>query len=648
MRMAVFTSNGTGGGAWNVAASWTAGVSYPQAGDSAIIVNGDVITINSGAEACYDIDIQAGGNLTLDCVLSGIPQTLTFDDTAAAGFKASAGTLVCNGTATDAFTITSASGDSPTNYWDFYCTTLSVTATYGTFNAYSKVEFQAGSTINITNCTFSNTATGAAARAMYFNGATINAFDDNTFDNCAGAGSLVSVTTHVFDGITINPNCAGEDVLVSGVTDVHFTNSSFDPTTCAISNAAGATLTSEDHDGTPGDFVIVLRDTPEVDFTEFANEPGGGDDIYLYLEDGAADATMDFDEQDKTFGSLNINTGEAITVKVSQTGIKFKGGFSEAYKLGVTAAGELTFDATAAAGAGAAIEIEAQSNSNVEIDVDAGGAIYFKGEPGGVVTISEKGVGDTTAPTNGIGIAASQGTWALAYTRFYHVRQGSLSNLFSGVLSLTDSTIMFEVGTAPEEVTVTGANPGDLDGSNLRIASYDEKKWYLNPLSSASPGTVIADIYHSFFDNCLPSIWEPTGKTGVVFFQPPMMLRTVLPSVIEGSAVGEYVGGDNVPVERTHESNLIIKVAGVFNHHAPDPYGQANGHPGGWRYYYMLLEYYYTQEEKDLVFVWSRGSINSAQITELKQDHPAGSTDEYTPIPYAFIIEGSQVIAPPA
>lgn len=65
--MAAITSNGTGGGNWSATASWT-GAAVPIEGDTAIIQNGDTITIDQsitvGADsATAAIDVASGGKL---------------------------------------------------------------------------------------------------------------------------------------------------------------------------------------------------------------------------------------------------------------------------------------------------------------------------------------------------------------------------------------------------------------------------------------------------------------------------------------------------------------------------------------------------------------------------------------------------------
>lgn len=44
--MAVITSNGTGGGAWNTETTWTGGVK-PANGDSVVIAAGDTVTFDA-------------------------------------------------------------------------------------------------------------------------------------------------------------------------------------------------------------------------------------------------------------------------------------------------------------------------------------------------------------------------------------------------------------------------------------------------------------------------------------------------------------------------------------------------------------------------------------------------------------------------
>ena len=638
--MATFTSNGTGGGSWRTPATWTAGSGYPQTGDSVIIVNGDTVTIDSGSgEACFDCDIQSGGVLSFSCLLAA--QTLTFDDTASAGFKSSAGTLILSGTATYTATITSAGGDTPTNYWDFYCTTLSVTATYGVFNAYSKTEFQAGSTINITNSTFSNAASGSGAYAVYFNGATLTAFNDNTISDAAGDGALLCNTTHVFDNIVIT-NPSGWDIKTAASCDVHLTNSNFDASNCAVGNALGATLSSEDHNDTAGDFVIILRATPETDFSELANEhdPSAPDDIYLYLEaDSCTSATFDFDEASKTFGSLNNNTGEAITVKVSALTIIFKGGFAEAYILNVTATGNCKFDASTA-GANADIEIEFQSNANAEIDVDSGGKLTFNGDKNNIVTISEKGVTDSDAPTNGIGIANVQGTWALFYTKFYHIRDGKFEKLCKSVeFQCENSEVWFEVSSPVEVIDLNLSAP--VAGWAFSVfSSYDDAQWTFRVINTLTPG------YDVLFYNLMPSIWK-SSTDGMVFWQMPRDVDETLPSIMEGKDSSSYHGGDNITTERSHITDSLFTVEGILTAAlvaGDETYLDAD-YPMGHRKYIARLKRWYLAEETDLEFCWQEGLANDCQIVEFTRRRLTGK-DKTVPYTYNLVIKGEAAVSP--
>jgi len=62
--MAAISSNGTGGGDWNVGASWDGGVS-PGTGDTATILSGDTITITAN-QAVDGITINSGGELVIN------------------------------------------------------------------------------------------------------------------------------------------------------------------------------------------------------------------------------------------------------------------------------------------------------------------------------------------------------------------------------------------------------------------------------------------------------------------------------------------------------------------------------------------------------------------------------------------------------
>jgi len=90
--MAAISSNGTGGGDWDIGASW-AGAVAPGSGDTVTILNGDTIT-QTQAEAATSVTIDAGGeldNATFNLAISGkldVSGTLTQGSSADTGITA--------------------------------------------------------------------------------------------------------------------------------------------------------------------------------------------------------------------------------------------------------------------------------------------------------------------------------------------------------------------------------------------------------------------------------------------------------------------------------------------------------------------------------------------------------------------------------
>ncbi|MBI2418412.1 MAG: hypothetical protein HYV28_11045 [Ignavibacteriales bacterium] len=66
-RPSLKTSNGTGGGDWSVAATWTGGQA-PGVGDSVVILSTDIIRLNSTG-SCYNLHVQPSGVLQTGVIL---------------------------------------------------------------------------------------------------------------------------------------------------------------------------------------------------------------------------------------------------------------------------------------------------------------------------------------------------------------------------------------------------------------------------------------------------------------------------------------------------------------------------------------------------------------------------------------------------
>ena len=641
--MAAYTSSGNGN--WDNAATW-GGAGTPAAGDTAAILNTHTVTMIQD-EACLTCDIQAGGTLVLDAANNGNDVTLTFDDDGVTkgGFIASAGQLTCTGDITWACTITVAGGQSAGQYWDFLCNALSITASYTTFEYYVKTGFQTG-TLDIENCTFHhNRQSTPGDYLMYFDGCTVNAFDNCTLSEGGGTASLRSTIAFLaIDNLVVTGNTADIEVQASNNCELHFTDSNFDLEVCRV-GTGDSLITSEDHNDTAGYYGAVLRDADTVDFSQINTEPDPADIMYFFLEAGATSSTFDFDEVNKTVAGIVINPGEAITLTMSAATTTVNGSITGLYIWNVAA--NTTVDASAATGAGANIQIEFQSRVGALLNNSAG-ILLLQGDPTHYIKISENGVADTTTPTKGINITAITSLRMLVNIYFFHINAGEMANVFGGgTLEMDNASIWFAVGTAPEEVGLTG--PLTFSMNNSLIGSYDNKEWYINSNTLTDP-TANFSIAQSKFINILQAIYEPSDDptSGVVFFQQPQTCRAVYPSIMMSAQAGEYDGGVDVPIERTHESDLMVKMSGWITSEIQAPFGWLEGHPQGHLYYIDKCFEYYDDEQTDLVFWYKDGQLNSAQITELKPDRPTGNVDEYVPVPYSMVIEGEAIVAPPA
>ncbi len=91
-----FLSNGTGGGNWNISSTWQGGV-VPGTGNSAVILNGDVVTLDIDPTV-KSISVQSGGTLTCGAHI------ITLDNGGAIAnsgtFNANTGKVIFSGTGT--------------------------------------------------------------------------------------------------------------------------------------------------------------------------------------------------------------------------------------------------------------------------------------------------------------------------------------------------------------------------------------------------------------------------------------------------------------------------------------------------------------------------------------------------------------------
>ena len=638
--MAAFTSKASGdfgaGGqtTWNQAGT-------PGVGDTAQINNGHVVSVKT-VQGCLSVDIQAGGTLKLDAVAAGTDVTFYFDDTAGAGIiAASAGALLCVGDATDHCYMRSSGGTAPSNYWRFYGGSYTVTADYTTFEGFSEMDNTGA--IDIDNCEFSYSYELGVTR----HGVTlrvVTSFTNITIDHCGNTtnGQALSVQGNItgLDNITIT-NSRFYDIQVQTNRRAELVNSSFNAANCNCSDAG--IIISDNHNDTAGDFYVIMADGDTVLFSEINTEPGATDIMYFYLEVGATSATFQFDAAGKSIGGVTNQTDKAITLEttVNGGGIDVNGSGSEMYIIKATDSSTWLFDAQTAS---ANIEVEFQNVAAAGLSIDNGSTFQCTGNETYQVVISQKGITDTDAPTNGIDwLDGTGGTLFLQHSKFYHFAQGAMGRLFSSeALSMDASLLMFLVGTAPEEVDSAAAFVLTTDFATIR--SYNKAQWFIDLTALADPTTWT--VWRTFFDNILMTL--STGNTQIVFWQGVNDGHTVLPSIMMSAQASEYDGGESIPREISHESNIMLHVTGRTTPGITAAHGLPNDHPQGHKYPPMKVQHWFDTEETDLEIIWNQGMLHACQIVHCEGGNPSGYVDEFQPIPYHFRLEGVEVVTPPA
>jgi hypothetical protein len=223
-------------------------------------------------------------------------RTLTFDDTAGAGFNInSAGTLIGSGTVANEQYITSAATP-PGDYWsgDMSTGDPAITMDYTTLN-YGTL-MNTGGTWNVDDCTFDNFENTAYAVEIE-TGATITSFTDNTISN-AGFGLDVQVAYTSFDNIVIS-GMSNTEIRANDV-DIEFTNSNFDVTQTDL--ATTGNIFSATHDDVANNYKIICSN---ADKTGITNDYGAGDNVEVVSN--GCDFTIDEDAESTNFW-LQANT----------------------------------------------------------------------------------------------------------------------------------------------------------------------------------------------------------------------------------------------------------------------------------------------------------------------------------------------------
>src|SRR5687768_11184088 len=209
---APFTSNGTGGGDWNTAATW-GGVGVPGTGDAVTITGGDTVFVTDVQsvstiliQSASTLRIDTGGSLTVD----GSGTAVTINAPAVAG---NSSLSMFGGTMTLANGGIAVNGD-PSNgvariNYDSSGGTLTVKTDISFSNPpNAQLSFAAGGTLNMGGNLGANGAISAGSSTIVFNGAanqsiggpyTLNAVG---IDKPSGTASLAAATTMVW--ITID------------------------------------------------------------------------------------------------------------------------------------------------------------------------------------------------------------------------------------------------------------------------------------------------------------------------------------------------------------------------------------------------------------------------------------------------------------
>lgn len=638
--MTVFTTNGGGGGSFNVVGSYAGPPgAAPVNGnsDTVTILNGDVLTVDTATEGCLSVTINAGGVFTIDVAALGAPITWTWDDAANNGIiAASAGAFSSQGTVDFGVTVNNAGGQTPGTYWNFEGGSYTVTADYTTFEGF--IEMDTTGAVDIDNCAFQySLPTGSTRHGMTLR--VVTSFTNITCDNLGNttngrsiwfAGDFTGI-----DNITVT-NPRFYDITMTTGRKVEMLNSSFDATNCYT--GASGIIVSDNHD-VAGDFYVILGDADTVGFSEITTEPGATDTMFFYLEVGATLATFQFDEAGKSIGGISIQSGEAITIQIS-VAFTIQGTSEELYILVIDAGIKLIINV----GLGADSLISFYPGADRGIVIGAAAELEITGSTTYNVYLFEHGTAYETAPTHGIQISFS-GILDMDHAYFYHIALGSMAALMKdGDQIIITSSIIWFVAASPFEIVVVDFDVANSDFNFSRVSTYDRAPWTLD-LNGANPPTGT----ETYFDNLHPSIWEPTDGDGMVFWQMPSTFKEKLPSVMEVDATN-YAGGENVPVERSHITRSLFKGVGRFTPRLDSTHstGSGSGYPLGgelgYKQHINILRRYYIDTESDLRFIWQEGIASGCQIVELDPIKGVG-VDATNVQLYDIVVKGIAIFA---
>jgi len=312
-----YTSNGTGGGAYHLVATWGGG-GFPATGDDGTIQNGDVVTQSRANEAIFWMDIQNGGSFVMDTSINPNSCTLTFDDTSGAGFKASAGQF--NGLGSVYYDCLVTQSLPPvSNPWDA-STTIDWIADYTTFEYMEKFQVPSGSSIDCDNCEWKYNNSGTCCQIQ--SGATLTSFTSNTIDNANGtrACSINVATTAVTDLVITNNNTSVD--LNANDVKVELQSSDFDADKVDL-NSTGIVL-SVDHNSASGEYDLVVAEGDTVLYSELGTGPSTTENLTLHDEYNASGFGTFTVDQNLQIKSIDIGTNtelkfDAVTDTASRT-----------------------------------------------------------------------------------------------------------------------------------------------------------------------------------------------------------------------------------------------------------------------------------------------------------------------------------------
>lgn len=558
---------------------------------------GKVYMENNSITTAFAVDNQAGATLALDSGFSW-----TWDDTASAGFGASAGSLVCLGTSGSRGTMTSAATP-PANYWDFD-TTMSITADYSDFKYYAS-PFSC-STRDINQCSFQYA--GGANPAVVISG-TNTQFDNISIAN-ADYGLRFDIDA-IVDHITISGITPGHWEIQcnggGGARHPEMKNSEFDPAEVDFLNwIPSSGLINKDRNSVNGEFYWFIPSASYCSWGGWTNSPDSGDNIYFYMEMGASAGDFNFNAPPVTTGDLTVQAGKAILLKWNNAADKtyINGSVFNAYTIEVQDNVNIEQSAVLA---GHDIYFIWQSNANTYMSLSAtGGKWKIIGSSSyhcywweiNRASVSGNLITDL-GPVNPITI--SGGTLEATYAHILHME----NLLQASSLILTDSEYWFVVASAPEEHIVAGT------WTLIRslISSYSSLLWYIKPTGTIS-------LTDSLLDNLLPTIYS--SNYYIIFWQLPS--KMVERHRARNEVITQFIGGQGEYSEVSSFDSSYVEVEGRASYDDLALWDHALDH----RIFVARLRALKREKNELIKFCWHKGYFPIALLSDFENESRAG------------------------